>query len=52
MSPSGFGGGVTGAPDITFQIWSLLRAMTASSFSDEQFNAVFGSMPAELTPGA
>ena len=37
MSPSGLaGGGVTGAPDNTFQIWSLLRAMAARDFSNEQ----------------
>jgi len=34
MSPSGLaGGGVTGAPDKTFQIWSLVRAMAASDFA-------------------
>ncbi len=53
MSPSGLaGGGVTGARDNTFQIWSLVRATAASDFDGEQFNAHFGLMPAELKPGA
>jgi len=36
MRPSGLaGGGVTGAPDNTFQIWSFVRAMAANDLDDE-----------------